>query len=66
MESFDIFWEKSEELKQSRFYSFIKQNKGIKTQVKWKQGEDESISFPHPDDESIKSFVLTLRLFYKT
>lgn len=66
MDSFDLFLEKSRELKQSRFYNFIKQNKGIKTKVKWAQDEDELIFLLHPDDESVKAFVITLRLFIKS
>ena len=65
LDSFDLFLEKSNELKQSRFYDFIKQGTGINTHIEWSQNEGFSTFVQHPDEGAVKAFVLTLRFFIK-
>jgi len=62
VEVLSLFNEKADEIKNSRYAKFVLEKKP-KTTISKNQGEAIKIKTIEPNDESLKSFVLTLRLF---
>ena len=62
IEALCLFNEKADEIKNSSYTKYFLENKP-KVSISKKQGEAIKIKTIEPNDESLKSFVLTLRLF---
>lgn len=62
LEALCLFNEKADEIKNSSYTKYFLENKP-KVSISKKQGEAIKIKTIEPNDESLKSFVLTLRLF---
>jgi hypothetical protein len=62
VEALCLFNEKANEMKDSSYVKFFLENKP-KTTISKNQEDDIKIKTIEPNDESLKSFVLTLRLF---
>jgi hypothetical protein len=62
VEVLSLFNEKADEIKNSSYTKYFLENKP-KVSISKKQGESIKIKTIEPNDESLKSFVLTLRLF---
>jgi len=64
VEVLSLFNEKADEIKNSSYVKFFLENKP-KTTISKNQEEAIKIKTIEPNDESLKSFVLTLRLFFQ-
>jgi hypothetical protein len=62
IESIQLFHEKIGELKNSSYTKFVSQNK-IRASIRYNFVDKFEIIKNHPDEEAIKSLVLTIRLF---
>ena len=62
LEDLYLFNEKADEIKNSSYVKYFLENKP-KTTISKNQGEAIKIKTIEPNDESLKSFLLTLRLF---